>query len=57
MQRYKDFYGATATIKKTYDGYKLVVSVMGRKVISKTYNTERGAKIAMGRVGDAWRQI
>lgn len=45
MKTFKDFYGAVATIKPCRDG-RVVLKV--RTVINKEYDTERGARIAMG---------
>jgi len=55
-KKFKDFYGGTATIRETYDGVKLTVSVMGKRIVNKTYSSERGARIAMGKVGDCWKE-
>ena len=59
MKKYfKDFYGATASIQTGRDGTaKLMVSAGGKRIVNKTYNTERGARVAMGRIGDGWREI
>lgn len=54
---YRDFYGATASIKVETDGSaKLTVSVGGKRTV-KSYNTERGARVAMGRMSDCWREV
>lgn len=57
-KNYRDFYGGTASISVNRDGSaKLVVrDGYGRKLISKEYATERGAKIAMGKCSDCWRE-
>ncbi len=52
---YRDFYGCTASITKVEDGFRLRVSLPnGRCRMSKVYSTERGARIAMGRLSDSW---
>lgn len=53
---YRDAYGAKAVLRKTYKGFALLVTCMGKRIIAKTYATERGARIAMGRVGDCWKE-
>jgi len=55
---YKDFYGCTASIAKTKNGYRLKVFAGVRYIVNKTYSTYRGAKIALGRTGEAgdWRR-
>lgn len=58
-KNYKDFYGCTASITVARDGRaKLVMRTAGGKLIARgEYKTERGARIAMGRSSDGWRQI
>lgn len=54
MKFYKDWYGCTASTEDTFDGVRLVVRLgNGKKTLDKTYNTERGAKIAMGKQTDS----
>lgn len=53
---YRDAYGAKAALWKGSKGYGLLVTCMGKRIIAKTYATERGAKIAMGKVGDCWKE-
>ena len=54
---FRDFYGASASIKIMRDGKaKLSVSVGGKRTV-KTYSTELGARIAMGRMSDGWREV
>ena len=55
-ERYRDWYGGTASIRKTVEGVRLTVTVMGKRILAKTYGTERGARVAMGRVGEGWRR-
>lgn len=58
MKRYEDFYGCTATIKPSGGGVTLVMKTgSGRLIAKKEYPTERGAKIAMGKSGDGWREV
>ena len=55
---YRDFCGATASISIARDGAAtLKVSAGGKRIVSKTYSTERGARVAMGRTGDSWREV
>lgn len=54
---FKDFYGDTACIAETRNGYRLTVSAGGRRHWNKVYVTYRGARIAMGRMGDCWREV
>lgn len=54
---YKDLYGCTASISKTKKGFRLKVFAGVRYIVNKTYDTYRGAKIALGRTGDCWRKV
>jgi len=56
---YRDFYGNTASISKTNDSrFRLKVRVSnGQLVHNKVYDTERGAKIALGRSSDGWKEL
>lgn len=54
---YKDFYGSTASITVRKDGTAKLVMSYGSKRESKVYNTERGARIAMGKSSDGWREV
>lgn len=58
MKKYfKDFYGATASIQTGRDGKaKLSVTAGGKRTV-KTYSTELGARIAMGRMSDCWKEV
>ena len=53
-----DFYGGTAsiTIRRDKKAKLIVRDAYGGKTIDKVYDTERGAKIAMGRCSDGWRE-
>ena len=54
---FKDFYGASASIKVGRDGKaRLSISAGGKRTV-KTYSTELGARIAMGRMSDGWRKV
>ena len=53
MECYRDIYGCTACITKVPTGYRLKVSAGCRRIINKVYATYRGAKIALGKTGDA----
>lgn len=57
IKHYVDFYGTKATIKKTRNGYLLKTFIYGRCDIKKTYSTERGARIALGKMSDEWREV
>jgi len=55
---WRDIYGCTASIAKVPGGYRLKVFAGSRYIINKVYATYRGARIALGRTGDAgdWRK-
>lgn len=58
MKRYfKDVYGATASILTHRDGTATLTVCCGGKRSRKTYNTERGARSAMGRMSDEWKEV
>ena len=53
MKKFKDFYGCVAILKPRGDGVHLTIKTAGGKtVLSKTYPTERGARVAMGKCSD-----
>lgn len=57
-KRFRDFYGGSASIKTTTHGVTLTVRAPGGKLtLKKKYATERGAKIAMGRVSGGWHEV
>lgn len=57
MKYFVDFYGSTASIKTNRDGTAtLCVSCSGKRILRKTYSSERGARIAMSKMGDCWRE-
>ena len=50
MKRYfRSIYGATASIQTHRDGTATLTVFCGGKRHRKTYNTERGARIALGK--------
>jgi hypothetical protein len=54
---YRSIYGATASVKQNKNGtFHLNVSVGPTRVHSKTYNTYRSAKIALGQWSDSWEK-
>lgn len=55
-EKYTDVYGCMATVIVSTDGRAnlLVRSDRGAIVHAKTYDSYRGAKIAMGMSGDCW---
>ena len=59
MKRYKNFYGSTASIKINRDGTAVlkVSDGHGKRFVNKVYKSERGARIAMGKIGDCWREV
>ncbi len=55
---FKDFYGGSASIGETARGHVLTVcDGSGRRVLRRTYGTYRGARAAMGRASDGWREV
>lgn len=58
---YRDFYGSKAYIFSVPGGWKLKVYAKGYGdywiTKSKVYETFRGARIAMGMLGDGWMQV
>lgn len=61
MKKYfRDFYGCTASILsgKQWDSIALHVrDPYGKLIYTKHYTTERGARIALGKLSDGWREI
>lgn len=53
---FKDIYGATASIRIHRDGTATLTVFCGGKRHRKTYNTERGARIALGKWSDEWKE-
>ena len=58
MKTYHGFYGENACIRIMKNGSaRLTIRTAGGNLIhAKDYKNERGAKIAMGRLGDSWRE-
>ena len=59
MKKYfRDFYGCTASIRTRYNGRtELVIRTgLGGLVLRREYDTERGARIAMGQYSDSWTE-
>ena len=56
---FKDFYGCTASIRLNKDGSASlkIRNPYGKGILGKCYGSERAAKVAMGRVGDCWKEI
>ena len=53
---YKDFYGCTASIEEHRDGSATLRMVAGNTRTEKTYKSVRGARVAMGKLSDGWRE-
>ena len=57
MKRYyRDFYGSTASIEETPRGKWRLRVYAGTWHVS-TYETFRGARAAMARMSDGWREV
>jgi hypothetical protein len=57
MKRYTDFYGCSAYVKPVPNGFRLTIHTLsGKKITDKVYKTERGVKIAMGKLSDGWEE-
>ena len=58
-KRYRDFYGASASIRVNGDGTAKLTAYdgHGRMMVSKEYNSFRGARIALGRLSDSWHTV
>ena len=57
-RHYTDCYRGTASIVEEARGYVLTVcDGHGRRTLRKAYGTWRGARIAMGRMSDCWREV
>ena len=57
---FKDFYGCTASISEGAGEfpYRLKVSAAnGHRFCNRTYQTYKGARTAMGRMGDGWKEV
>lgn len=60
-RRFKDAYGADAVISVYRDGTaRLCMSGAGWRAkgrVERVYRSYRGARCAMGRMGDCWREV
>lgn len=57
IKRYKDFYGCTASIHFRSGSYVLrICNAYGHMIHRKTYDTMTGARIAMGKWSDCWKE-
>lgn len=54
---YRDIYGATASIEEHRDGGATLRTCAGLVKTAKRYASRKGARIAMGRMGDGWREV
>lgn len=56
---YRDFSGCTASIRRSGNKFRLRIRTAfgGLLLHSKSYDTYRGAKIAMGKAGQSWTKI
>ena len=54
---FKDFYGCTASIKERSDGRFTLRVASGASKTNKVYETYRGARSAMSRMSDGWREV
>lgn len=59
MRTFIDFYGCKAVIQPMGSGQSrlTVRTSMGSLVKTKTYNTTRGARVAMGRMSECWKEV
>jgi len=53
---FRSIYGATASIRIHRDGTATLTVFCGGKRHRKTYNTERGARVALGKWSDDWTE-
>jgi len=59
MKKYfRDVYGGTASIRLNKDGSATlkVADAHGRPCYGKCYGSERAARIALGKLGDGWKE-
>lgn len=56
---YRDFYGCSAVIHQTRSGFDLRVwtPYCTKLIHRKTYRSMHGARTAMGRLSDGWREV
>ena len=54
---YRDFYGGTASLKEWGNRFILTVRLSDGSLYSKkSYTSRRGAKIALGNMGECWKE-
>ena len=57
VRYYHDFYGSTASLKEWGNRFILTVRLPDGSLYSKkSYDTYKGAKIALGRMGEGWEE-
>lgn len=59
-RHFRDFYGCTASISEGRGEFPFrlrVSAANGHRFCDRTYATYRGARAAMGRMGDCWREV
>lgn len=54
---FRDFYGSTAAIRQYAGKFRLTVSFGIRRYHNKVYSSYRGARIALGKLGDCWTEV
>ena len=57
---FRDFYGCSASITEEHGEYpfRLKVSAAnGHRYCNRTYTTYKGARAAMSRLGDCWKEV
>lgn len=56
---FRDAYGATASVRLNHDGSATlkVSDAHGRPIYGRCYGSERAAKVALGRLGDCWKEV
>lgn len=59
MTYYRDSYGCTASIRTRKDGTAALKAsdAHGHRFWSVIYTSERGAKIALGKLSDSWQEV
>lgn len=56
---FKGHYGSTASITESHGEkpFRLRASSAGRTFYNRIYKTYRGARTALGRIGDGWVEV
>ena len=59
VERFKDFYGCTATIiRRRNHRYSLTIRLgTGKCLYRNSYASYKGARIAMGKWSDCWEKV